>query len=592
MNVRRVVAAVAAAAVLPVLGVFAAPPSASADAVTVEAESFALPAGSGAVSPEPGASAGRALLMWANATATGAISTTGTAERLVLRVRGDQCQGAPTMTVAVDGITIGTRPVGAAEWSDHTFSGRWPAGRHAVAVTFDNDLTAAGCDRNLLLDTASFVLAAAPAATATQAESMSYPAGTGMVYPDGAAVGGRSVLLWSGASLNGSLSADATSTGVTVRARGDQCQGAPVMELLVDGRSVAKVPVTATVWTDYTLPGTFTAGRHSVAVRFTNDFHVQVLGSATTAPITCDRNLRVDQVAFRTSSTPSPPFDRSFGLSHDDGPNRGLDNALATARTLGQKLDEFNIFMAWHYRDGFPLDIVTATARAGALPSITWEPWDPAAGATQPTYRLQNIIDGRFDSYIDSWARGAAAFGGPLKMRFAHEMNAGWYPWGAAANGNSGAAYVAAYRHVHDRFVAAGATNVQWSWSVNIVQGMPVALQSVYPGAAYVDSIGVDGYNGGTDNPGMGGWKSPSSVFGETLAQLAVVAPGKPVYIAETASAVGGGDKAAWTAQLFDYLRTTQVTGVDWFDIGGYPDWRITSSTGVVDAARRALTGW
>jgi len=127
---------------------------------------------------------------------------------------------------------------------------------------------------------------------------------------------------------------------------------------------------------------------------------------------------------------------------------------------------------------------------------------------------------------------------------------------------------------------------------MNIVDGMATPLNELYPGDAYVDSVGIDGYNGGTDNPGMGGWKSPSQVFASTLSQLAAIAPSKSVYVAETGSAVGGGDKAAWVTQLFTYLKTTPVVGVDWFQFGGYPDWRITSSSTVTSAARTALASW
>jgi hypothetical protein len=44
-------------------------------------------------------------MIWSNATATGTFSTTA-ARRLVVRARGDQCDGAPRMTVAVDGRTV------------------------------------------------------------------------------------------------------------------------------------------------------------------------------------------------------------------------------------------------------------------------------------------------------------------------------------------------------------------------------------------------------------------------------------------------------------------------------------------------------
>lgn len=36
----------------------------------------------------------------------------------------------------------------------------------------------------------------------------------------------------------------------------------------------------------------------------------------------------------------------------------------------------------------------------GSIPMISWEPQDYTKGVNQPTYSLQNIINGKFDAYI------------------------------------------------------------------------------------------------------------------------------------------------------------------------------------------------
>ena len=114
--------------------------------------------------------------------------------------------------------------------------------------------------------------------------------------------------------------------------------------------------------------------------------------------------------------------------------------------------------------------------RRGSIPEITWEPWDTTKplGASQPRYSLRNIADGKFDSYIRTWARTLAAYGGEVQLRFAQEMNGDWYPWGRGTNGNTPAEFVKAWRHVHDIFTAAGATNVQWVWRPRVRGAAPV----------------------------------------------------------------------------------------------------------------------
>src|SRR5438477_654456 len=83
-------------------------------------------------------------------------------------------------------------------------------------------------------------------------------------------------------------------------------------------------------------------------------------------------------------------------------------------------------------------------------------------------------------------------------------------PGGAdeGCGGHDPARYIAAWRRIHDRFVAAGATNVVWVWAPNVtdVEGGPETM-AYYPGDAYVDWTGVDGYNWGTSDPSFA-WQS------------------------------------------------------------------------------------
>ncbi|TLM74721.1 hypothetical protein FDW81_04725 [Pseudarthrobacter sp. NamB4] len=75
--------------------------------------------------------------------------------------------------------------------------------------------------------------------------------------------------------------------------------------------------------------------------------------------------------------------------------------------------------------------------------------------------------------------------------------NGNWYPWSEQVNGNSAGDYVAAWRHVHSVVTAAGATNVTWMWNPNLPYWGSVPLTGLYPGAAYVDAVALDGYNWG-----------------------------------------------------------------------------------------------
>jgi Ca-dependent carbohydrate-binding module xylan-binding/Glycosyl hydrolase family 26 len=370
-----------------------------------------------------------------------------------------------------------------------------------------------------------------------------------------------------------------------VRARGDYCSGPAQMTVTVEGASALDTAVGSTAWSDVPVPTPWPGGTHQVQVAFTNDY----LGGG------CDRNLRLDRVSVQPAAVPTPPpAGRLFGLS-STGPDQGIATAAATATSLGRHLDVVNFYQAWVWNTPLPVTQLREIAATGARPEITWEPWDPRQGVTQPAYTTSGIATGGYDSYVTGWARAAAAYGQPILLRFGHEMNGNWYPWSPTVNGGSPGAYLAAYRHVHDLFRAAGATNVSWVWSPNISQGMPTTLDQVYPGAGYVDIIGVDGYNGGSDVSYMGGWRTPQQVFDPTLQALRQLAPNVPVILNETGSSENGGDKAAWITQLFSYLAgSTQVSGLIWFDFAtpGQADWRLATSTSSLGAAEAALTRW
>ena len=105
---------------------------------------------------------------------------------------------------------------------------------------------------------------------------------------------------------------------------------------------------------------------------------------------------------------------------------------------------------------------------------------------------LASIAAGGSDAYLRSYADAVVAFGHPVILSFGHEMNGTWYSWGYGHA--SPATFVAAWRHVVRVFRAAGAANVTWLWTVNSIAGASSSLSQWWPGAAWVDWTGVDGY--------------------------------------------------------------------------------------------------
>lgn len=161
------VIATAAIAALTATVVATLPVSPAAADVSLEAESMALTAGAGAPYADAGASAGHALLLWSNGTAS-ATTTTGAGTQLVVRAKGDLCSGAPRMDVRVDGALVLSTDVSSTRWTDYAASVLLPAGSHAVVIGYSNDQKTKRCDRNLRLDRVRVVEdVVAPSSTTT-----------------------------------------------------------------------------------------------------------------------------------------------------------------------------------------------------------------------------------------------------------------------------------------------------------------------------------------------------------------------------------------------------------------------------------------
>jgi Glycosyl hydrolase family 26 len=224
---------------------------------------------------------------------------------------------------------------------------------------------------------------------------------------------------------------------------------------------------------------------------------------------------------------------------------------------------------------------LSAVADRGSVPEITWEPWDASKGLykSQPRYRLNNIIAGRFDGYIRKWARELAAWHRPVLLRFAQEADGNWFPWADYANGNHPGQFVEAWRHVHQIFEQAGATNVKWVWSPAF------GSAEVFPGASYVDIMATTCQNAGRPLFARG-WKSFAAGCGKTIARLHALEPRLPIQLAETSVAGPTERKAQWIRQMWAYLaRHHEVTSLVWFNLVKDANWRIDSSR----AAERAF---
>ena len=278
---------------------------------------------------------------------------------------------------------------------------------------------------------------------------------------------------------------------------------------------------------------------------------------------------------------------------------------------------------------------------AGAHGLITLEPHDGLDAVTpEAAADLATVLEAAWTEH------GVATF-----VRFAHEMNGSWYPWGQQPD-----AYVAAFRTVAEAVRDTPASAMVWApnegagypfsgGAHEAAPGSPerAALDTdgdgdltsaddpyapYWPGEDVVDWVGMSLYFWGLEYPWGENELAPAGRFAAQLtgqptgahdqeAQVpdfyATYAEGhdKPMAIIETAAlydrAGGGPDeasvKSAWFEQVFSVEtrdRFARIGMINWFEwrkeepeVGGVIDWRLGSDAELARSLLSAVPdGW
>jgi hypothetical protein len=241
---------------------------------------------------------------------------------------------------------------------------------------------------------------------------------------------------------------------------------------------------------------------------------------------------------------------------------------------------EAHVVLAGYYSgwfEDFQSKFATAAWKAGTKTIVNMDPTG-----------LAGIIAGDNDGYLRRFAAQVKAFGHPVVVSFGHEANGDWF-------GSYGykhvtpAKFIAAYREVHNVITAAGARNIIWLWTVNVpVPSQTESATAVWPGAAYVNWVGVDGYD-------WTGKEAFTHLFGSTATAVRKITS-KPVLIAET-SVVPGPNAAAQVTGLFAGVKADHLLGFVWYDTDkvGYKgtsdthDWKLENDPAGLAAFRAAV---
>jgi beta-mannanase len=312
-----------------------------------------------------------------------------------------------------------------------------------------------------------------------------------------------------------------------------------------------------------------------------------ILRETRTATQTCGTASTTTNPTMPSSSAPTSSSNNTLNFPKKEwGAYVGWQESdLANFESIvGGQAKHRAVFIHWGNEKNFPTYLKPTVKDKGKTLVVFWEATNYNVGTVnQANYSYDAILNGNWDSYIAQFAAEAKAYGGEVILIPFSEMNGNWFPWSITQNGNNAQKHIDAWRKIREAF--RGATNVKFGWAPNHDAVPDTAVnqfENFYPGDAYVDYVGLDGFN--FNSP----WMTFDQIFKEGLTKMK--AYNKPVYIFSFASAEGT-QKAAWIADALNVQipKYPEIKGWIWFHEDKERDWRINSDSNALTAFKSAL---
>jgi hypothetical protein len=208
------------------------------------------------------------------------------------------------------------------------------------------------------------------------------------------------------------------------------------------------------------------------------------------------------------------------------------------------------------------------------------------------------VASGALDAQLGKIADAFKALGAPFFLRWSWEGDGNQNQ----TTSHDAQTYIAAWRHLHDLFVAHGVTNAIWVWCPVSLDFYPpsgqtstdpnlapdhaingVGAQPYYPGDAYVDWMCADGYAWG---PGLASAtrQEPFQELFQAFYDWAIP-HNKPMMVGETGAMENNpGDKANWFTAMYQSVKQhfPLIRAFLYFDVVGATndnyDWRIDTT--------------
>ncbi len=284
-----------------------------------------------------------------------------------------------------------------------------------------------------------------------------------------------------------------------------------------------------------------------------------------------------------------PPSDNNiyFGAFPDFGGPE--DNVTAKRIKDFEKLSNKKIGWAYFSQNWFngiryPKEDIHTISKEGIIPFVRLMPRsNEEQFHKEPTFSMQNIIDGKFDNEIKKWARDAKKdfekTNVPLLMDFAVEANGDWFPWSGVYNGvdvedgygdpgypDGPERYRDAYRHIINLFRKENVIHITWFFHADIYSEPDKEWNQpefYYPGDDYIDWIGFSIY--GPQNPAENYWEYFSDILKERYKSILDISDNKPIAVLEFGVTDNHslGRKSEWLQDAFNTILNNKYIHFD-----------------------------
>lgn len=183
---------------------------------------------------------------------------------------------------------------------------------------------------------------------------------------------------------------------------------------------------------------------------------------------------------------------------------------------------------------------------------------------------VYDVLQGRYDNFLNRYAKVVAQFSHPVMLRLGNEMNGDWCPYSSFNTSRDTVVFKEFYKYIFEIFKKNGAKNVMWVWNPN-GQSFPNYKWNedvmYYPGDEYVDIIGLTAYNTGTYYYSHGErWQGFNELYRPIYDRYCTLF-NQPFMITEFSCASHGGDKNAWIRDAFASIKNYQrIRAAVWWD--------------------------